>query len=207
MSIDDRLTTLDALWSVWAATGKDLTHADWRRPTRLDGWDLRALWAHSAGWPFGFSILVGRVTDAAPTHDTAATLLAEFNVPDGIANTTRDRVAQNGRDDAQKYTLEQLVGQFATTGPEAIATARELGEVTVDYFGRAVLPLAEAVSIGILEATVHLLDVQRALGQTPDVPATGLDHSAGVLARIAPPIDFIEASTGRASTDLFPVLT
>jgi len=70
-----------------------------------------------------------------------------------------------------------------------------------------VLPLAEAVSIGILEATIHLLDVQRALGQTPDVPASGLDHSAEVLARIAPPIDFIEAATGRASTDLFPVLS
>jgi len=133
MSIDDRLTTLDALWSVWAATGKDLTDADWHRPTRLEGWDLRALWAHSAGWPFGFSILVGRVTDAAPTHDTAAALLAEFNVPDGIANTTRDRVAEAGRDDANRYTVDQLVDQFATTGPQAIAQARGLGEVA-PYF-------------------------------------------------------------------------
>ncbi|MFF5288648.1 maleylpyruvate isomerase N-terminal domain-containing protein [Paractinoplanes globisporus] len=207
MSIDDRLTTLDALWSVWAATGKGLADDDWRRPTRLEGWDLRALWAHSAGWPFGFSILVGRVTDAAPTHDTAAALLAEFNVPDGIANTTRDRVAEAGRDDANRYTVDQLVDQFATTGPQAIAQARGLGEATVDYFGRAVLPLGEAVSIGIVEATVHLLDVQRALGHTPDVPLAGLEHSADVLAHIAPPIDFVEAATGRASTDLFPVMS
>src|SRR4051812_42300116 len=102
MSIDDRLTTLDALWSVWAATGEGLTDADWQRPTRLDGWDLRALWAHSATWPFSFSILVGRVTDGRPTHDTAAALLAEFNTPGGIANTTRDRVADSGREDAAK---------------------------------------------------------------------------------------------------------
>ncbi|WP_433380903.1 maleylpyruvate isomerase N-terminal domain-containing protein [Actinoplanes sp. CA-142083] len=207
MSIDDRLTTLDALWSVWAGTGKGLTEADWRRPTRLDGWDLRALWAHSAGWPFGFSILVGRVTDAPATHDTAAALLAEFNVPDGIANTTRDRVADSGREDAEKYTVEQLVDQFATTGPHAIAEARELGDVSIDYFGRAVLPLGEAVSIGILEATVHLLDVQRALGHEPDVPAVGLAHTAEVIAHIAPPVEFIEAATGRASTDLFPVMS
>lgn len=207
MSIDDRLTTLDHLWSVWAGAGKGLTGADWQRPTRLDGWDLRALWAHSAGWPFGFSILVGRVTDAPTTHDTAAELLAEFNVPDGIANTTRDRVADSGREDAAKYTDEQLVDQFATTGPQAIAAARGLGDVSVDYFGRAVLPLSEAVSIGIVEATVHLLDLQRALGQEPDVPAGGLAHTAEVLARIAPPVDFIEAATGRASTDLFPVLS
>jgi uncharacterized protein (TIGR03083 family) len=207
MPIDDRLATLDALWSVWAATGKGLSEADWAAPTRLDGWDLRALWAHSAGWPFGFSILVGRVTDAWPTHETAAELLAEFNVPDGIANTGRDQVASSGRDDAAKYSADQLVDVFATTGPAAIAVARELGDVTVDYFGRAVLPLREAVGIGIVEATVHLLDVQRALGQSPEVPAEGLACTAALLAAIAPPIDFIEAATGRASTDLFPVLS
>jgi hypothetical protein len=168
---------------------------------------VRSLWAHSANWPFGFSVLVGRVTDAAPTHATAAELLAEFNAPDGIANTTRDRVAANGREDAAKYTTEQMVGQFAVTGPQAIAVARELGPVVIDYFGRAVLRLEEAVSIGIVEATVHLLDLQRALGREPDVPAAGLAHTAAVLAQIAPPVDFIESATGRASTDLFPVMS
>ena len=77
----------------------------------------------------------------------------------------------------------------------------------MDYFGRAVLHLDEAVSIGILEATVHLLDLQRALGQDPTVPPGGLTHTAAVLAQIAPPVDFIEAASGRASTDLFPVLS
>ncbi|GAA0585477.1 maleylpyruvate isomerase N-terminal domain-containing protein [Paractinoplanes ferrugineus] len=207
MTLEDRLTTLDELWSAWAAVGAGLTGADWPRPTRLDGWDLRALWAHAAGWPFGFSMLVGRVTDAEPTHRRAAELLREFNEPGGIANTGRDQVAGAARDDAARYTTEQLVGQFAVTGPEAVAVARGLGPVTVDYFGRAVLPLAEAVSIGVLEATVHLLDVQRALGRTPAVPEAGLAHTAEVLAQIAPPVDFIEAATGRASADLFPVLS
>jgi uncharacterized protein (TIGR03083 family) len=207
MTLDDRLTALDELWSVWAAVGADLTGADWLLPTRLDGWDLRALWAHAAGWPFGFSMLVGRVTDEQPTHRTAAELLREFNEPAGIANTARDQVAGAARDDAAKYTTEQLVGQFAATGPEAIAAARGLGPVTVDYFGRAVLPLAEVVSIGVLEATVHLLDVQRALGRTPEMPEAGLAHTAEVIAQIAPPVDFIESATGRASTDLFPVMS
>ncbi|WP_433306730.1 maleylpyruvate isomerase N-terminal domain-containing protein [Actinoplanes sp. CA-030573] len=207
MPIDDRLSTLDALWAAWAATGKALTDEDWARPTRLDGWDVRALWAHAAGWPFGFSILVGRVTGEHVTHESAAALLAEFNHPTGIANTMRDRVADSGREDARKYSLDQLTDQFTSAGPAAIAVARKLGEVTVDYFGRAVLPLAEAVSIGITEAVIHLLDLQRALGLEPEVPAAGLAHTAVVLARIAPPIDFIEAATGRASTDLFPVLS
>lgn len=207
MPIDDRLTTLDALWQVWATIGAGLTDDDWQRPTRLDDWDVRSLWAHSASWPFGFSMLVGRVTEAAPTHGTAADLLAEFNAPDGIANTTRDSVAANGREDATKYTTEQMIGQFTATGPQAIAVARKLGPVAIDYFGRAVLPLEEVVSIGIVEATVHLLDVQRALGRAPDVPAAGLAHTAAVIAQIAPPVEFIESTTGRASTDLFPVMS
>jgi uncharacterized protein (TIGR03083 family) len=207
MPTDDRLATLDGLYSVWATIGRNLTDADWARPTRLEDWDVRSLWAHAAGWPFGFSILIGRVTEAAPTHRTAADLLAEFNAPAGIANTTRDRVAESGREDAASYTTHQMVDQFTTAGPAAIAAARELGAVTVDYFGRAVLRLEEAVSIGIVEATIHLLDVQRALGRTPSIPTDGLRHTASVLAQIAPPIDFIEAATGRASTDLFPVLS
>jgi hypothetical protein len=73
----------------------------------------------------------------------------------------------------------------------------------VDYFGRALLRLDEAVSIGILEATVHLLDLQRALGAPPDVPAAGVEHTVALLAEMAPPLDFIELATGRSSVALF----
>ena len=77
----------------------------------------------------------------------------------------------------------------------------------VDYFGRAMLPLAEAVSIGILEATVHLLDLQHALEVVPpDVPGAGLEHTVGLLAAMTPPVDFIELATGRSEVGLFPVL-
>jgi hypothetical protein len=92
------------------------------------------------------------------------------------------------------------------TGPQAIATARRLGPVVVDYFGRAMLPLEEAVSIGILEATVHLLDLQRALGAPPELPVAGVEHTVALLAQMAPPVDFIELATGRSTAALFPVL-
>lgn len=59
----------------------------------------------------------------------------------------------------------------------------------------------------MMEATVHLLDLQRALGQPPDVPAAGLTHTAAVLVEMAPPVDFIETATGRSTTGLFPVLS
>jgi uncharacterized protein (TIGR03083 family) len=207
MTMDDRLTTLDALWSVWAEHGQAMTDEQWRRPTRLGDWDVRSLYAHTAWWPAGLSILIDRVRDTGPTHATAAALLRDFNAPDGIANSTRDKVAGSARKDAASYSTAQMVEQFAGTGPRAIATARKLGPVVVDYFGQALLRLDEAVSIGILEATVHLLDLQRALGQPPEMPVEGLAHTTAVLVQMAPPVDFIEAATGRSTTDLFPVLS
>jgi len=118
----------------------------------------------------------------------------------------RDKVAADARADAARYSTAQLVEQFASTGPQAIATARRLGPVVVDYYG-ALLRLDEAVSVGILEATVHLLDLHRALGQPLDVPVEGLTHTAAVLVQMTPPVDLIEAATGRGTTDLFPVLS
>jgi uncharacterized protein (TIGR03083 family) len=207
MTIDDRLTTLDGLWSIWAELGRAMTDEQWRRPTRLGEWDVRSLYAHAAWWPSGLSMLVDSVRDAEPTHATAAALLRDFNAPDGIANTARAWVASDARESAAKYGTEQLVERFASTGPRALVTARRLGPVVIDYFGVALLRIDEAIGIGVLEATVHLLDLQRALGLPPQVPVAGLTQTAAVLAEMAPPVEFIEAATGRSASDLFPILS
>jgi hypothetical protein len=47
---------------------------------------------------------------------------------------------------------------------------------------------------------------QRALGVPPDVPSAGLEHTVGLLAKMTPPVDFIELATGRSEVKLFPVL-
>jgi uncharacterized protein (TIGR03083 family) len=206
MTIDDRLTTLDALWSVWAEHGQAMTAEHWRQPTRLGAWDVRSLYAHAASWPSTLSALTDRVSEAKPVVTTAAALLRYFNAPDGIAHTMRDKVASDAHDDAARYSTAQMVERFTMTGPQAIAAARRLGPVVVDYFG-AVMRLEEAVSIGILEATVHLLDLQRALGRPAEVPAEGLTHTVDVLVQMAPPVDFIEAATGRSPIGLFPILS
>jgi uncharacterized protein (TIGR03083 family) len=207
MTIDNRLTVLESLWSVWAEHGAAMTDEQWKRPTRLGSWDVRSLYAHAGGWPFAFTSLVDRVRDAEPSHATAAAVLRDFNAPDGVANRRRKETEAGAREDAATYPTADMVEQFATAGPRAIVTARRLGSVTVDYFGMAILRLDEAVSIGIMEATVHLLDLQHALGQSPNVPADGLAHTAALLAEMAPPVDFIEAATGRRPADLFPVLS
>jgi uncharacterized protein (TIGR03083 family) len=206
MKRKDRFSSLGLLWAAWEQQGRALSADQWQQPTRLGDWTVRMLYAHAAGWPVGFSHLVGQVREVAPTHASAAGLLGEFNRPGGIATSQADRVAAAAREDAATYTPAQLIEPFAVTGPQAITTARQLGPVVVDYFGRAMLPLTEAVSIGILEATVHLLDLQRALGVPPKVPPAGLEHTVGLLAEMTPPVDFIELATGRSEVDLFPVL-
>jgi uncharacterized protein (TIGR03083 family) len=206
MTIDDRVTTLDALWSVWTEHGQAMTEEQWRQPTLLGAWDVRSLYAHASSWPAILSALTDRVREAEPVVATAAALLRYFNAPDGIAHTMRDKVASDAHDDAARYSTAQMVERFAVTGPQAIAAARRLGPVVVDYFG-AVMRLEEAVSIGILEATVHLLDLQRALGRPPEVPTEGLTYTVDILVQMAPPVDFIEAATGRNPTGLFPILS
>jgi uncharacterized protein (TIGR03083 family) len=207
MTIEDRLTTLETLWSVWAESGRAMTDEQWVLPTRLGGWDVRSLYAHAGTWPSAFAGIVGQVRDAEPTHATAAALLRGFNAPGGAAHRFRDWSAAGSREDAATSSTEQLVERFAAAGPQAIATARRLGPVAVDYLGQAILHLDEAVGIGVMEATVHLLDLQRALGRPPDVPADALAYTTLLLAEMAPPVDFIEAATGRAAADLFPVLS
>ncbi|MGA5303389.1 maleylpyruvate isomerase family mycothiol-dependent enzyme [Nucisporomicrobium flavum] len=206
MTIDDRLSILEALWSVWAERGRAMTEDQWRQPTRLGDWDIRSLYAHVASWPEILAGVTGRVRDAEPVAPTAAALLRYINAPGGLAHSERNRVAENARADGARQSTAQLIDAFAGTGSRAIAAARQLGPVVVDYFG-ALLPLAEAVSIGIVEATVHLLDLQRALGREPDVPAGGLAHTTAVLVEMAPAVDFIEAATGRSTEALFPLLS
>jgi uncharacterized protein (TIGR03083 family) len=188
-----RADTLESLWNVWAAQGNALTAQQWEAPTRLAPWTVRDLFGHASRWPLWLTYIVTQVREAPPTHATAADLLREFNAPGGVATTAREATAAKAVADAAQNTPAQLVDAFATVGPQVLAKVRELGDVVVDYLGLARLRLDEALSIGIVEATVHLLDLHRALGVEPSAPAGGLEHTVAVLS----PVALIEAATGR----------
>ncbi len=207
MTNSDRFRTLETLWALWADRGRAMTDEQWQLPTRLAGWDVRSLYVHAGIWPVWLTALLGRVSDQQPTHTDVAALLRDFNAPDGIATRMRDQVAASARDTAAESTTEELVARFAETGPRAVTLARERGPVVVDYFGQGLLPLDEAAGIGVLEGTVHLLDLHDALGIAPAVPAEGLAETAAILTRMASPVAFVEAATGRRAENPFPVLT
>jgi hypothetical protein len=85
-------------------------------------------------------------------------------------------------------------------------TARRLGPVVVDYSGRATLRLEQAISIGIVEATVDVLDLERALDRAP----TSRPRAWSTPCRARPdpvPVDLVEAATRRVGTGLFPLVS
>jgi hypothetical protein len=66
--------------------------------------------------------------------------------------------------------------------------------------------LVEALRIVVMETTVHLLDVQRALAYPPVVPPQALQDTVQLLAHLVPAVEFIEAATGRSTQSPLPVL-
>jgi uncharacterized protein (TIGR03083 family) len=204
--LSDRCDALAAAWDVWAATLRDLPDEAWRRPTRLGDWNVAALAAHHSMFPRGLTRLVTQRADGPPTMPSAVALLRYFNQPQGLATTKSAAVAEQARTISGECPPTVLVERFAHDGPRAVAAVRAAGPIVIDYFGHATIPLTEALAVAILEATVHLLDLQRALGQEPAVPERAQAETAALLAAVADPVTVIEAASGRTTTNPFPVI-
>lgn len=204
--------TVDALaatWKTWARLGAELTDTEWDLPTRCVPWTVLHMYAHHSGFPVAFTApatppLTAR--DATRIFD-AAEVVRGFNVDHDQAEQTASGVADHAVAKAAQHGKAELVRRFNEAAPAAIAALRESDRNALVPWGPFVVPLAEGVRIALLEATVHLLDVQRALGRAPDVPTDALRRTAWLLADVARPVEFIEAATGRAHRgSAFPVM-
>jgi uncharacterized protein (TIGR03083 family) len=201
-----RCDALGAVWATWTATLRDLSAGDWGRPTRLGNWTIAELVAHHSLFPRGLTRLVTQRADGAPTVPSAVAMLRSFNRPGGLATTKADAVAGQARTVAEETRPEAFVERFERDGPAAVAALRDAGDVVIDYFGHGTMPLAEVLAIAVMEATVHLLDLQRALGADPAVPDAPLAETAALLAGVADPVTLVEAASGRTTTNPFPVI-
>jgi hypothetical protein len=138
---------------------------------------------------------------------SARDMLRRFNAPGGIASASAGTVAEMARQQAQNLSRADLVKLFAVTGPDVIADVERTGPVAVDYLGNGTLPIAEAVSIGIMEGVVHGLDLCAATGVPgASLPESAVAHTVELLASLADPVDFIDAATGRRTAAVLPVL-
>ncbi|MGH3765379.1 MAG: maleylpyruvate isomerase N-terminal domain-containing protein [Pseudonocardiaceae bacterium] len=203
-----RLDALEQTWGIWGRIGKELTEEQWSRPSRCSGWDVAALYGHYSRFPLGMSTPPSAADDPDRELLTAVELMKRFQSPDGVAQAAAGLVADGAVAEAAAHTWQELVDRFVVHGPRALKVLR-LTEPTLvvrwpmsDYL----ITVVEGLRVALLEATVHLLDVQRALDHPPEVPLEALRDTVRLLAGIAPPVEFIEAATGRSTQSPFPVL-
>ena len=202
-----RLAALDGIWRLWGEVGAGLTEAEWSAATRCPGWDVAALYAHHSGFAVALSAGPPAVEGSAAEPLTAVEVLRGFNAEGGVAHSMAPAVADAAVADAASVTRAQLVDRFVAHGPDAVRQLRQAEPGTlVPWPVAGAVPVVEALRIVLLEATVHLLDLLRALDRSPDVPPEALRETAQLLAEVAPAIELIEAATGRAAESPLPVL-
>jgi uncharacterized protein (TIGR03083 family) len=205
-------TRLDALgesWRAWGELGESLTDAQWSTPTRCTGWNVAAVYAHHSVFPLVMSEPPPLVDAAAAGQPlTAAEILRRFNSPGGVAHSMAETVAEVAITDVGRHTRRELVERFAQAGPPVIHRLRAAQPRLVLPWPASggVTTLVEALRIVLMEATVHLLDIQRALHYPPAVPDLALADTARLLAEVASAVEFIEAATGRSTDSPLPVL-
>jgi uncharacterized protein (TIGR03083 family) len=204
-----RLDALEQTWQVWSELGGSLSPTQWSAATRCPGWDVACLYAHHSQ----FLLAMSAPPPPAPPQasgqpQTAVQVLRAFNATDGITRTAATAVADQAAQEAARHQPAELAQRFSHLGPAVIRRLRTARPDLVVPWPPAPsgVMLSEGLRIVLMEATVHLLDVQRALGQPPEVPGTALAHTASLLAEVAPGVELIEAATGRSATSPFPVL-
>jgi uncharacterized protein (TIGR03083 family) len=209
MPFDEVTDVLAQAWSWWADTLGAIEHDEgsWRRPTRLEGWDVAALAAHHSFLVQGLGVLAANAVDGPPAVESAEAMLRRFNQPSGAAVTAAGMVADMARQAAAGISAAAQVAVFRDFAPSAVAAVRAAGPIVIEYFGHGQFPLAEAARIAILEAVVHGQDLCAALDVDPtSLPGEAVTATVTLLASIPGPLEFIEAATGRGATPILPVI-
>jgi len=203
-----RLEALEQIWWVWAQLGDGLTEEQWSMATRCPGWDVAALYAHHSVFPLAMSAPPPPVDGLVAEPLTAIEILRRFNAPDGVAHSMAGTVAEGAVSEATAYTRRELVDRFSVHRPRALQGLRQAKATVVVPWPASggVVTLEEALRIVLLEATVHLLDVQRALDHPPAVPTPALQDTVQLLAELVPAVEFVEVATGRSAYSPLPVL-
>jgi uncharacterized protein (TIGR03083 family) len=196
---------LDTLWHEWAGIGSGLEESQWRLPTRCEGWDVAALYAHVSGGVGGLGALLERRMVAEPAeHRTAAQLMRAVKPTAEVADELAARVAVSAVEEASANGPTELVARF-DDATDVCARAGRHADDSVDYFGRGIATVSAAVSLRVVEAAVHLLDLQDALGRDKSVSTEAAAETSAFLLELVDPVDFLEVATGRSRESVFPV--
>jgi hypothetical protein len=112
--------------------------------------------------------------------------------------------ARNAMEYAADHSPQQIVAEFERA-PGVLADAESKTDCVLRTpFGTTSVPAY--LMTRVVEATVHLVDLDRALGATHAVASIASDLTARLLLELSPRQRFIDAATGRGEPDFFPVL-
>ena len=192
------------------------------RPAPVPAPDVAAA-AEPVGLPASRSRSAGPTVSAASTTDSlgvgppvvdAAALLRRFHRdasapagPDsGLAAELAGRNSRRAVVDAGRSDPRELVVRFGDPAADVLSRAEPCLDVVVDYFGHGRVRIADAVLIRIMEATVHLLDLDHALGRAPSPTPDAVARSLGLLMAVPDQVHLLEAATGRHADPVFPLL-
>jgi len=142
-----------------------------------------------------FDALTAATTDGPAALTDAAELLRRFNAPGGIARTSADSIAERASTDATALTPDAAVTRFTESAEILRATPMSSGTV-ISYPVVGTTTLAVVAEVALMEATVHLLDLDDAVGGVqPSQQA--LAATRDLLIAVADPIAAIEVLAGR----------
>src|ERR1043165_8304047 len=190
--------TLADAWERWGRRCAELTAAQWRTATRCGAWDVQSLVAHVCPEATTFDGLVKARVEGLPAVTDAAEMLRIFNQPDGVANTTADRIAAQAVQEASTLSPAAASARFADAADRMrrMPEMARAGETVIRYPVVRSTALGVVAEVALLEATVHLLDLADAVGGvTPS--AAALAATRDLLIAVPDPAAAVEALAGR----------
>ena len=190
--------TLADAWDRWGQRCAELTAAQWRTTTRCEAWDVQSLVAHVCPEATTFGALAGARADDPAAVTDAAEMLRIFNQPDGVANTTADRIAAQAVQEASTLSPAGASARFADAADRMrrMPEMARAGETVIRYPVVGSTTLGVVAEVALLEATVHLLDLADAVGGvTPS--AAALAATRDLLIAVPDPATAVEVLAGR----------
>ncbi|MFK0114188.1 maleylpyruvate isomerase family mycothiol-dependent enzyme [Streptomyces sp. NPDC091217] len=201
---DDRSALLAELWHAWLSYGRKIGPDAWEQHSGIGEWSVKELFGHVARQIGVLEDMLRRATSrtaAAVDFPTAADYFANFRDwrEEASALSARTAVVY-----AVDHSTAHMIAEFERAGDVVALLSESLDQVLPTPFGTATA--RGYLTTRVVEATVHLVDLQRALGLAEHVPERASEVTALLLLEMCPRQAFIDAATGRGRTDFLPVL-
>ena len=154
-----------------------LDPGDWLHPTRCPPMNVRELAVHALRGAYRIvELLADPVRDAEPEKD-AVTYFRYDPVAVGVGVVSRAQ-----QESAARPADADVAAEWATAWKEALETARaSIGDDPVIESPLGTIRLREYLRTRCVEVTIHLMDLQHALGREPDPTPEGLEAACDVL--------------------------